>query len=191
MRNILQNPQTNTVVQVGTIDQFSKNCKMKVNTQTLQIRVIDKLTNKPLVGAHVVNIDNKGKGTITDKHGNFLYSNLGLKTKLDKIRISYVGYRTVTIDATSLLSIKAIYLTVQVENLPEVTLSPPKKEPQAAPAPTPAPAPAPAPVPQPNNPNINVQPSLNKKVKESASWIWIALAIISAGGIYYFATKKK
>ena len=27
MRNILQNPQTNTVVQVGTIDQFSKNCK--------------------------------------------------------------------------------------------------------------------------------------------------------------------
>jgi len=189
MRNILQNPQTNTVVQVGTIDQFSKNCKMKVNTQTLQIRVIDKLTNKPLVGAHVVNIDNKGKGTITDKNGNFLYRNLGLKTKLDKIRISYVGYRTVTIDATSLLSIKAIYLTVQVENLPGVTLSPPKKEPQAAPAPTPAPTPAP--VPQPNNPNINVQPSLNKKVKESASWIWIALAIISAGGIYYFATKKK
>ena len=114
-----------------------------------------------------------------------------MKTKLDKIRISYVGYRTVTIDATSLLSIKAIYLTVQVENLPEVTLSPPKKEPQAAPAPTPAPAPAPAPVPQPNNPNINVQPSLNKKVKESASWIWIALAIISAGGIYYFSIKKK
>jgi len=183
MRNILQNPQTNTVVQVGTIDQFSRNCKMKVNTQTLQIRVIDKLTNKPLVGAHVVNIDNKGKGTITDKHGNFLYRNLGLKTKLDKIRISYVGYRTVTIDATSLLSIKAIYLTVQVENLPEVTLSPPKKEP--------APTPAPAPAPQPNNPNINVQPSLNKKVKESASWIWIALAIISAGGIYYFANKKK
>ena len=25
MRNILQNPQTNTVVQVGTINQFSKN----------------------------------------------------------------------------------------------------------------------------------------------------------------------
>ena len=187
MRNILQNPQTNTVVQVGTIDQFSKNCKMKVNTQTLQIRVIDKLTNKPLVGAHVVNIDNKGKGTITDKHGNFLYRNLGLKTKLDKIRISYVGYRTVTIDATSLLSIKAIYLTVQVEPLPEVTLSP-KKEPQAAPAPTPTPAPAP--VPQPNIPNINVQPSLNKKVKESASWVWIAITIIAAGGVYYFSSSK-
>lgn len=184
MRNILQNPQTNTVVQVGTIDQFSKNCKMKVNTQTLQIRVIDKLTNKPLVGAHVVNIDNKGKGTITDKNGNFLYRNLGLKTKLDKIRISYVGYKAVTIDATSLLSIKAIYLNIQVENLPEVTLSPPKKEPQAAPAPTPAP------VPQPNIPNINVQPSLNKKVKESASWVWIAITIIAAGGVYYFSSSK-
>ena len=183
MRNILQNPQTNTVVQVGTINQFSKNCKMKVNTQTLQIRVIDKLTNKPLVGAHVVNIDNKGKGTITDKNGYFLYRNLGLKTKLDKIRISYVGYTPITIDATSLLSIKAIYLNIQVENLPEVTLSP-KKDPQNAPVPTPAP------VPQPNNPNITVQPSLNEKVKNSASWIWIALAVISAGGIYYYSKKK-
>lgn len=188
MRNILQNPQTNTVVQVGTINQFLKNCKMKVNTQTLQIRVIDKLTNKPLVGAHVVNIDNKGKGTITDKNGYFLYRNLGLKTKLDKIRISYIGYKTAIFDAASLLSTKAIYLTVQVENLPEVTLSPPKKEPQAAPAPTPAPEPTP--VPQPNNPNINVQPSLNKKVKESASWIWIALAVITAGGIYYYSKKN-
>jgi hypothetical protein len=181
MRNILQNPQTNTVVQVGTIDQFSKNCKMKVNTQTLQIRVIDKLTNKPLVGAHVVNVDNKGKGTITDKNGYFLYRNLGLKTRLDKIRISYVGYKAVTIDATSLLSIKAIYLTVQVENLPEVTLSPPKKEPQ----------PAPAPQPQPEKPNVDVQPSLNEKIKNSKSWIWIAVAVLTAGGIYYFSLKNK
>ena len=31
MRNILQNPQTNTVVQVGTIDQFSK--KMQNESQ--------------------------------------------------------------------------------------------------------------------------------------------------------------
>lgn len=184
MRNILQNPQTNTVVQVGTIDQFSKKCKMKVNTQTLQIRVIDKLTNKPLVGAHIANISNIGKGTVTDKNGYFLYRNLGLKTKLDKIRISYVGYTPITIDATSLLSIKAIYLNIQVENLPEVTLSP-KKEPKIAPAPEPTPAP------QPNNPNINVKPSLNKKVKESASWLWIAIALVTAGGIYYFATKKK
>lgn len=183
MRNILQNPQTNTVVQVGTINQFSKKCKMKVNTQTLQIRVIDKLTNKPLVGAHIANISNIGKGTVTDKNGYFLYRNLGLKTKLDKIRISYVGYTPITIDATSLLSIKAIYLNIQVENLPEVTLSP-KKEPKIAPVPTPAPAP------QPNNPNINVQPSLNKKVKESASWIWIALAVITAGGIYYYSKKN-
>jgi tonB-dependent receptor plug domain protein len=181
MRNILQNPQTNTVVQVGTIDQFSKNCKMKVNTQTLQIRVIDKLTNKPLVGAHVVNVDNKGKGTITDKNGYFLYRNLGLKTKLDKIRISYVGYKSVTIDATSLLSIKAIYLNIQVENLPEVTLSPPKKEPQ----------PAPAPQPQPEKPNVDVQPSLNEKIKNSKSWIWIAVAVLTAGGIYYFSLKNK
>lgn len=183
MRNILQNPQTNTVVQVGTINQFSKNCKMKINTQTLQIRVIDKLTNKPLVGAHIANISNIGKGTVTDKNGYFLYRNLGLKTKLDKIRISYVGYTPITIDATSLLSIKAIYLNIQVENLPEVTLSP-KKEPKIAPAPEPTPAP------QPNSPNINVKPSLNKKVKESASWIWIALAVISAGGIYYYSKKK-
>ena len=167
---------------------------MKVNTQTLQIRVIDKLTNKPLVGAHVVNIDNKGKGTITDKNGYFLYRNLGLKTKLDKIRISYIGYKTAIFDAASLLSTKAIYLTVQVENLPEVTLSS-KKEPKIAPAPVPTPvptpAPSPTPEPQPNNPNINVQPSLNKKVKESASWLWIAIAVVTAGGIYYFATKKK
>lgn len=183
MRNILQNPQTNTVVQVGTIDQFSKKCKMKVNTQTLQIRVIDKLTNKPLVGAHIANISNIGKGTVTDKNGYFLYRNLGLKTKLDKIRISYVGYTPITIDATSLLSIKAIYLNIQVENLPEVTLSP-KKESKIAPAPEPTPAP------QPNNPNINVKPSLNKKVKESASWIWIALAVITAGGIYYYSKKN-
>ncbi|WP_278639090.1 carboxypeptidase-like regulatory domain-containing protein [Capnocytophaga sputigena] len=179
MRNVLQNPQTNTVVQVGTIDQFSKKCKMKVNTQTLQIRVIDKLTNKPLVGAHIANISNIGKGTVTDKNGYFLYRNLGLKTKLDKIRISYVGYTPITIDATSLLSIKAIYLNIQVENLPEVTLSP-KKEPKIAPAPAP----------QPNNPNITVQPSLNEKVKNSASWIWIALAVITAGGIYYYSKKK-
>ena len=183
MRNILQNPQTNTVVQVGTIDQFSKKCKMKVNTQTLQIRVIDKLTNKPLVGAHIANISNIGKGTVTDKNGYFLYRNLGLKTKLDKIRMSYVGYTPITLDATSLLSIKAIYLNIQVENLPEVTLSP-KKEPKIAPAPEPTPAP------QPNNPNINVKPSLNKKVKESASWIWIALAVITAGGIYYYSKKN-
>ena len=183
MRNVLQNPQTNTVVQVGTINQFSKNCKMKVNAQTLQIRVVDKATKKPLVGAHIANISNIGKGTVTDKNGYFLYRNLGLKTKLDKIRISYVGYTPITIDATSLLSTKAIYLNIQVENLPEVTLSP-KKEPKIAPAPEPTPAP------QPNNPNINVKPSLNKKVKESASWLWIALAVITAGGIYYYSKKN-
>lgn len=187
MRNILQNPQTNTVVQVGTINQFSKNCKMKINTQTLQIRVVDKATKKPLVGAHIANISNIGKGTVTDKNGYFLYRNLGLKTKLDKIRISYIGYKTAIFDAASLLSTKVIYLTVQVENLPEVTLSP-KKEPKIAPVPEPTPEPTPAP--QPNNPNINVQPSLNKKVKESASWLWIALAVITAGGIYYYSKKN-
>ena len=180
MRNILQNPQTNTVVQVGTIDQFSKNCKMKVNTQTLQIRVIDKLTNKPLVGAHVVNTNNKNKGTITDKNGYFLYRNLGLKTKLDKIRISYVGYQPRVFDATSLLSTRAIYMAIQVEKLPEVTLTQ-KKEPQ----------PAPAPQPQPEKPNVDVQPSLNEKIKNSKSWIWIAVAVLTAGGIYYFSLKNK
>ena len=113
-----------------------------------------------------------------------------MKTKLDKIRISYIGYKTAIFDAASLLSTKVIYLTVQVENLPEVTLSP-KKDTNTVPAPTPAPVPAPTPTPQPNNPNINVQPSLNKKVKESASWIWIAIAIIATGGVYYFTTKKK
>lgn len=173
MRNILQNPQTNTVVQVGTINQFSKNCKMKVNTQTLQIRVVDKATKKPLAGAHVANISNLGKGTVTDKNGFFIYKNLGLRTKIDKITISYLGYKPITFDATKLLSIRTIYMTVAAEELSEVVVSPKKEEKETI-----------------VQPNITVQPSLNEKVKNSASWIWIALAVISAGGIYYYSKKK-
>ena len=185
MRSILQNSQTNKTVEVGMINQFSKNCYMNIDKK---IRVLDFKTKKPLIGAHIVNLSQKNVGTTTDNNGYFLYKNLKARgTKQEKIQVSYLGYGTLVITAHSLLSAKILYLKEKIEELPSVTVTNKPQEPnkqvptnQATNTPTPE-----------QNKKVEVQPSLNDKVKKSKSWIWIAVAVLVAGGVLYFSSQKK
>ncbi len=185
MRSILQNSQTNKTVEVGMINQFSKNCYMNIDKK---IRVLDFKTKKPLIGAHIVNLSQKNVGTTTDNNGYFLYENLKARgTKQEKIQVSYLGYGTLVVTAHSLLSAKILYLKEKIEELPGVTVTNKPQEPnkqvptnQATNTPTPE-----------QNKKVEVQPSLNDKVKNSKSWIWIAVAVLVAGGVLYFSSQKK
>ncbi len=183
MRNILQNPQTNTAVQVGMIDNFSKNCYMNTD---IKIRILDAKTKQPLIGANVVNLSLKNVGVASDSNGYFLFKHLkarGLKT--EKIQISHIGYGTLVTTANLLLNTKYVYLKQKIEQLPGVTVTPKTQTPsqgsnQSSNT-----------LIDENNNKIQVQPSLNQKIKKSKSWIWIAVAVLFTGSIIYYSNKKK
>ena len=178
MRNILQNPQTNTAVQVGMIDNFSKNCYMNTD---IKIRILDAKTKQPLIGANVVNLSLKNVGVASDSNGYFSFKFLQARgLKKEKIQISHIGYGTLVTTADLLLHTKYIYLKEKIEQLPGVTVTPKTQTPSQG-SNT---------LIDKNNNKIQVQPSLNQKIKDSKSWIWIAVAVLFTGGIIYYSNKK-
>jgi iron complex outermembrane recepter protein len=63
---------------------------LQSNAQTLEGQVIDRVTQEPLFGATVLETGTTN-GTSTDDRGNF---RLSLTTDLNRVTISFVGYRT-------------------------------------------------------------------------------------------------
>ena len=71
--------------------------------QDLQVSgtVISKTDGEPIIGASVVEVGNNINGTITDIDGNF-----SLSVKKDaQLTISYVGFKSQTVKASSMLNI--------------------------------------------------------------------------------------
>ena len=71
--------------------------------------------NNPIVGATVVSLTNKNKGTITDVEGNF-----SIKLKEGSVQISSIGYETKKV---VLSNNNIIVLNQAIENLEEVIVS--------------------------------------------------------------------
>ena len=71
--------------------------------------------NNPIVGATVVSLTNKNKGTITDVEGNF-----SIKLKEGSVQISSIGYETKKV---ILSSNNLIVLNQAIESLEEVIVS--------------------------------------------------------------------
>jgi len=55
--------------------------------------VIDKETHDPLIGATIFDAEKNKPLTVTDAEGNFRIPN---NSELKKIRITYIGYKTLT-----------------------------------------------------------------------------------------------
>ncbi len=86
----------------------------KIMAQTLyKGKVIDKSQNT-IVGATIM--ASKNKGTATDFEGNF-----SIKLKNPKVKISAVGFKTITLKLTNQFT--TVILEEQVENLEEVVVS--------------------------------------------------------------------
>jgi iron complex outermembrane receptor protein len=85
---------------------------------TITGRVIDNYTKQPLIGANVV-VPNTTIGTTTDEKGEF---SLSTGTRIEQLRISYVGYRTVTVPVDEKTSRLNILLEATQVLLSEVTV---------------------------------------------------------------------
>jgi hypothetical protein len=96
------------------------------NRQNIRGAVIDKLSHTPLIGANVqlTNSPDK-KGSITDLNGNYLLA--GISPGRHEIRISYIGYKHVTVSNVVVTSGKETIADAAMEEdlkaLDEVVIS--------------------------------------------------------------------
>lgn len=113
---------------------------------------------EPLYGASVY-VAGTTRGTASLPDGSFeVDAEIG-----DQLTISFVGFHTLKtppIQANT-LGFPNIILKENVEELPEVVVSPPAKKPP-----------------------ITKQPSLNNQIKNSKKWIWGSLAFLAVIGGY-------
>lgn len=99
----------------------------QVLTQTVRGTVQDKISKIPLPGASVILLNSSPLiGSTTDSEGNFKLSNVPLGTQ--SIRISFVGYKEITIPNIIVNSGKEVVLNIQVEEdalqLDEIVVKP-------------------------------------------------------------------
>lgn len=93
---------------------FSLITHAQILTQTIRGTVVDKITQSSLPGASVVLINsNPLLGTTTDVDGNFKLSQIPVGTH--SIRISFIGYKDITIPNIVVNSGKEVVLTIPVE----------------------------------------------------------------------------
>ena len=81
---------------------------------TVKGQVLDE-TNQPVIGASILVLDNNS-GTATDLDGNFTVK---APSSSSKIRVSYMGYKTIELTAGS---VGTIVLEPTVANLDEVVV---------------------------------------------------------------------
>ena len=93
-------------------------------TQTVKGTVIDKTSEKPLVGASVSLVGNKN-GTVTDKDGKFQLKNVPIGRQ--KVAITYAGYKPVVIPEVLVSAGKEVILDIPMDQsvtaLQEVTVT--------------------------------------------------------------------
>lgn len=88
-------------------------------------RVLDKDTQRPLIGANIL-VVGTGKGGLTDLDGNFMITHL--TPGIYSLRFSYLGYKTVQIDDIILFNTKKVEINVQLDldviSLKEIVVTP-------------------------------------------------------------------
>lgn len=83
-------------------------------TQTIRGTVVDQITQSPLPGASVVLINSQPlEGTTTDVDGNFRLPQVPVGVQA--LRISFIGYKDITIPGIVVNSAKEVVLTIPIE----------------------------------------------------------------------------
>jgi hypothetical protein len=85
--------------------------------QNLSGSVIDRSVKAPLKGASIELLSNSNFTTASDNSGNFKFDAVPIGKHT--LRISYIGYKTVTLSNLSIESGKQFFITVEMEE--EVT----------------------------------------------------------------------
>ena len=81
--------------------------------QNIKGKVIDKDSKFPLIGATILITDiSPKKGSVSDLDGNFLFDNIPIGRHT--IQISYVGYKSKTLEGIYLSSGKELYLNIEL-----------------------------------------------------------------------------
>lgn len=98
----------------------------EIKKQTVRGHIVDKDTKMPLIGVAVVIMNiNPVKSTITNRDGYYMIQNVPVGRQT--LMISYLGYKTVTLDNVLLLSAKEKILDIEleesVEEIEEVIVS--------------------------------------------------------------------
>ncbi len=85
-------------------------------TQTIRGKVIDKLTQMPVIGANVyLPGSNPVIGTVSDEEGNFKLQNVPIGRHT--LRVSCVGYNSVTLPNIVATSAKEVVLEINIEEM--------------------------------------------------------------------------
>ncbi len=85
-------------------------------TQTIRGKVIDKLTQMPVIGANVyLPGSNPVIGTVSDEEGNFKLQNVPIGRHT--LRVSSVGYNSVTLPNIVATSAKEVVLEINIEEM--------------------------------------------------------------------------
>ncbi|RAW03547.1 TonB-dependent receptor [Pseudochryseolinea flava] len=106
------------------------------STQTIRGRIVDEVTQTPLVGVSITITTSTDKllGTITDAEGNFRIDNVPVGRQI--LKITYVGFQEQTIPNTVVTAGKEVVLNVSlvenVNNLNEVVVTGDGKEDKTA-----------------------------------------------------------
>src|SRR6185369_11467653 len=83
-------------------------------TQTIRGTVVDKITQVPLPGANVMVLNsNPINGAATDVNGNFRITNVPVGNH--SLKISFIGYKEMTLPAIVVNSGKEVVLPIQIE----------------------------------------------------------------------------
>jgi hypothetical protein len=94
-------------------------------TQTVRGTIIDKESKTPLIGATVQVINGTAMGTTTDENGTFRVLNVPVGRKT--IKVSYLGYETMTMPDVMVTAGKEVVLTLSlteaITKINEVTIS--------------------------------------------------------------------
>ena len=104
---------------------FSAQSIGQTASQNIRGKVVDRVTELPLIGAQVVLMNHQPMiGSATDADGNFLLS--GVPAGRQSILVQYVGYKPQTIPEILVVSGKEVVVTIQleeqIEEMKEVTI---------------------------------------------------------------------
>src|SRR4051812_18845353 len=83
-------------------------------TQTIRGTVVDKVTQVPLIGANVIDLNsNPFNGATTDANGNFRISKVPVGNH--SVKITFIGYKEMTLPGIVVNSGKEVVLQIQIE----------------------------------------------------------------------------